>query len=147
MSHDVSAARPVSGFTSPPGWFRTDRPGTERWWDGARWTVDVRPASGAAPGGRAADEVPHGRITWAGVHWGSATRGVSVAGGVAATLLALPVLLVAVLEGSWSAVFLVVIALGLLFMAAVLFVNAHFCRVLDERRRTARPGRPGPHPR
>ncbi len=40
---------------TPPGWYHADGdpPGTQRYWDGSRWTTDAQPASGAAgqPGG------------------------------------------------------------------------------------------------
>jgi hypothetical protein len=48
---------------TPPGWYRDpQRPGTERWWDGATWTASVRPevipvAAGAPARGRRTREL------------------------------------------------------------------------------------------
>jgi len=153
----------MSASAPPPGWYPGDRPGTERWWDGARWTPHVRPVPGApvggpqggvpggrvpgGPQGRPTELVQLERIRWAGVSWGTGSSQLSVGLGVLCTLVALPVLLTALLGiGSWRAVFPLLMGLCVLFLGAVMFVNAHFCREL-ERRRLARWQAGGPQPR
>lgn len=148
---------PPGGQPAPPpppaGWYGSDSPGLERWWDGFRWTDQVRPTTHADLGGptgqvsassRPTELVQLERITWAGVSWGGAGgSALSIALGAVFVLIAVPPLLFAVMADEvWRAVFMVVIALVLLVGAAALFVNAHFCRVLERRRHAAGPTTP-----
>lgn len=113
----------------PPGWYADAQPGAERWWDGARWTERVRPAV------QTRVRVELDRIRWAGINWGGVggSAGSGILGGLF-VLLGLPPLVLAFGEDeAWQAVFLVLFALLLLFGAAVLFVNVHFCRILERR--------------
>jgi hypothetical protein len=143
-------AEPPHGQPAPPpphpGWFPSDRPGLERWWDGFRWTDQVRPAplSGArgpavGASSRPTELLQVERIRWAGVTWGGGTGGsaLNVAVGVFLAVLALVPLLVALVAYDRRNVVLValMVMLSLLPLAgsAVLFVNAHFCRVLERR--------------
>ena len=139
----------------PAGWYPADRAGFERWWDGFRWTEHVRPVSPtqpaapgqAAPGraaGRPTEVLQLERITWAGVAWGGyGGSALSTGFGALFVLISLPPLLFALMEDElWRALFMVAIALVLLVGAAALFINAHFCRVLEQRRRAARAPRP-----
>lgn len=127
---------------TPPGWFPGDAPGTERWWDGVRWTAHVRPAPGAAQPvhqGPPTEHVQLERIRWAGVHWGSATSETSIAFGVIFVLLGLPPVALGLLDDTFlEGALALLFGLTLLLGAAAFFVNAHFCRILERRRRDAR---------
>jgi hypothetical protein len=150
-------AAPAHGQPAPPpppgGWYPSDRPGLERWWDGFRWTDQVRPATlpgarGPAVGGssRPTVRVRFERIRWAGVPWGGGTGGSALNAAVGALLavLALVCLIFALVAYErWHAMLMpfvmimvaimVMLALLLLVGSAILFVNAHFCRVLERR--------------
>lgn len=150
----------MSGPSAPPpppppaGWYPADRPGFERWWDGFRWSDHVRPSTPpvpAAPAGPAAghaagrptETIQLERITWAGVAWGGhGGSALSTGFGALFVLISLPPLLFALMEDElWRALFMVAIALVLLVGAAALFINAHFCRVIEQRQRAAWPPR------
>lgn len=128
---------PPAGQATPPvppaAWYPADRPGFERWWDGARWTDQVRPV--APPTAGLVRVAPSERIRWAGVAWGGG--GGSVLSTVFAwvfVLLGLPPVLFALgAREAWRAAFMVAFTVVLFFGAAALFVNAHFCRVLEAR--------------
>jgi hypothetical protein len=140
---------PPAGQPTPPpppaAWYPADRAGFERWWDGARWTDQVRPVPPPTTG--LTRLAPRERIRWAGVAWGGGGgSALSTVFGVLFVLLALPPVLFALgAQDAWRAVFMAVFALGFFLMAAVMFINAHFCRVLETRSRTepyATPGAP-----
>lgn len=138
-------------LSPPAGWY-VDGPGSERWWDGVRWTEHVRAAAGSAPGPATATAATQGgqrptevlrleRIRWAGIAWGGyGGETASIAVGVLFVLLGLPGVLFALVARDWvqglpMALFVLLFFTG----AAVFFINAHFCRELS--RRPHHPGR------
>lgn len=65
--------------------------------------------------------------------------------GALCVLVALPILVVSLVGlGDWQSIFPLLMSLLMLFMAAVLFVNAHFCLILERRRHARWTGGPQP---
>ncbi|WP_236122104.1 DUF2510 domain-containing protein [Cellulomonas palmilytica] len=118
------------GFTAPPpppsGWYPAE-PKTERWWDGAGWTPHTRPT------------LAHDRIRWAGIPWGG-PGGPAAQLVIAAVYFALGLLpALTALQAHSSSTRLRAATLACLVFtgAALMVVNAHFCRIIVERRRWA----------
>ncbi|WP_232675982.1 DUF2510 domain-containing protein [Nocardioides sp. R-C-SC26] len=81
----------------PPGWYAAATPGRERFWDGARWTGEVRPTGGWGPGEDGPDvvlvapeEVPwrHQALGWIRTH----RRTSLILVGFAVAIVALPLM-------------------------------------------------------
>lgn len=126
-----SAGQPAPPPQPPAGWYPADQPGLERWWDGRHWTEHLRPA--VQPGAHPRVSIRHERIRWAGVAWGGGGGSAlsTVFGGVFVVLALPPVAFALGAREVWRAVFMLFFALVLLIGAATLFINAHFCRILE----------------
>ncbi len=117
----------VIGQSAPPpppaGWYPAE-PRTERWWDGTRWTAHTRPT------------LAHDRIRWAGIPWGGpgGPRTQLVIAGVYVALALLPTLVAVQARSSSARAMGLLLASALVIAAVFMLVNAHFCRLIAQRR-------------
>jgi uncharacterized RDD family membrane protein YckC len=89
-----SEERNAVAENAPPGWYQaeTDPQGTERYWDGSRWSADTRAAVAPPPvvtGGTGERMTPHGReIASAGSRIGARLIDVIIVGVISAAFVA-----------------------------------------------------------
>lgn len=128
--------------TAAPGWYASDAPGQQRWWDGQEWTDQVsqvsqpqqetpdRPRNAVA----AAVGVPSPRpVTREGLYWGKGDPKVSLFVGIGFSVLGAGALLITLvfslifsLNLSAGAVLLMIFGLLFLALGVIAIIDASF---------------------